>query len=91
MLLFADCLEQQHSPIHMNIDEMGLPVGRALLASLDLKRAPFGDGRRQSLFQFLPQKNVSISAQTREWVPANFVPDGTRVAPAVTAVSPCSF
>src|SRR5271165_1487113 len=43
MLLFADCLEQQHSPINMNIDEMGLPMGRADLGPLNFKPTAFGD------------------------------------------------
>src|SRR5271169_6476880 len=32
----------------MNIDEMGLPMGRAHLVSLYLKRAPFGDAPENS-------------------------------------------
>jgi len=43
MLLLADGLEQQHSPIHVDIDEIGLPMGGAHLDSLNLKRPAFSD------------------------------------------------
>ena len=48
MLLLADCLEQQHSSIDLNIDEVCLPMRRADLGPLNLKCAAFGDAPEKS-------------------------------------------